>query len=202
MSDDRDSDKKISLVPQKETGKARRAVTMDVVKTAYIAEGLSEEEICDRYFLSKDVVSKLIEDHNLPELRQAYIREGLQKIQNVQLHQAERLLDLETNFKKMRLLQLEDKLRDYMAYYSRHGDFYKRHPVSGEILKNADGIPMQLSIPNVTKEINQLKESVTLSEGIKKLMNDLDSLIHSKPQAEKVSEDETIIDIDALFTKK
>lgn len=205
MSEDRDKDKSYLLVPTKETGKSRKPVSVDVVKSAFIAEGLSAQEIAERYFLSQDAVEKIVETHKLPELRKAYIREGIAKIQNIQLGQAQELLDVELGFKKLRLRQLQDKLQDYMAYYGRHKDFYKRHPSSGEILKDTDGIPMQLNIPNVAREINQLKESVTLSEGIKKLMSDLDSIIQGKPEAESIDNDGDVIDmeeIDKYFRKK
>jgi len=205
VSEDRDSDKKYYLVPQKESGKARHPVSVDVVKSAFIAEGLTVEEISSRYFLSQEIVQKVVADHKLQELRNAYIRQGIAKIQNVQLGQAQELLDVELGFKKMRLVQLQSKLQDYMAYYARHNDFYKRHPVTGDILKDTDGIPMQLNIPNVAREINQLKESVTLSEGLKKLMSDLDSLINSKPEPESIDGDGDVIDmeeVDKYFRKK
>lgn len=205
MSEDREKDKLHHIVPSPGSGKSRSPVSVDVIKSSFIAEGLSVKEIAERYRLSADMVQKLVDEHKLPELRKAYIREGISKIQNTQLNQAHEVLDLELNFKKLRLIQLQAKLEDYMAYYSRHGDFYKRHPSTGEILKDTDGIPMQLSIPNVTREINQLKESVTLSEGLKKLMSDLDSLIHEKPEAETIDNDGEVIDmdeVDKFFRKK
>src|SRR6185436_20620216 len=135
MDDQRDKDKSFKLVPSPETRKSRNPVSLDVVKSAYIAEGLSVSEIAERYFLSENSIQKIVDDAKLPELRQAYIRAGLSKIQNEQLNQAQKLLDLELNFKKMRLIQLEKELEDFMAYFGRHGDFNQRHPVSGEILR-------------------------------------------------------------------
>lgn len=207
MDDQRDKDKSHRLIPAAETGMARRlSVSVDVLKSAYIAEGLTAEQLSDRYYLSLSQVEQIIQDHKLEELRRAYIREGVSKIQNQQINQAQKLLDLEFNFKKMRLLQLEKMLEDFMAYYGRHGDFYKRHPVSGGILVDTDGIPMQIYVPNVAKEIAQLKESVTLSEGLKKLMTELDDIINKKPKGEAVGDGEgEIIDMaqyDGLFKKK
>lgn len=207
--EDRDSDKKIFLVPSTEPGKAIRPISLDVIKTAYIAGGKSAEEIAKEYVLPIEQVKNLIKDHKLPELRQAFIREGLSKIQNKQLHQAERLMEIEVQFKKLRLAQLETQLEDYMAYYGRHGDLYKRHPTTGDILKDQNGIPIQILIPNVSREISQLKESVTLSEGMKSLLHQIDDIINSPKPAEYVGgteeDGEDIIDMgefDGLFSKK
>lgn len=203
MDENRDNDKLLKLIPAQGTGQTHRAVSLDVVKSAYIAEGLNTQEIADRYFLSVSQVDRIIEENKLPELRKAYIRAGVSKIQNEQIGQAQRLLDVELNFKKLRILQLEKQLEDYLAYYARHGDFYKRHPLTGEILKDTDGIPMQVFVPNVSREISQLKESVTLSEGLKKLMTELDDIINGKPKGEAA--DDGVIDmteVDGLFKKK
>lgn len=203
MDDNRDKDKSFKLVPAPETGKARRPVSVDVLKSAYIAEGLSVKDIAERYFLSKEVVQKIVDDAKLPELRKAYILEGISKIQNEQMNQAQKLLDVELNFKKLRIIQLEKQLEDYLAYYGRHNDFYKRHPVSGDILKDTDGIPMQIHVPNVTREIAQLKESVTLSDGIKKLISQLDEIINKAPKGEAADPDTIDMDqIDGLFRRK
>ena len=204
MDEDRDKDKLIKLVPSPETGMQRRAVSVDVVKSAYIAEGLSEDDLAARYFLSKEAVAKIVEEHKLPELRKAYIIQGLAKIQSNQLTQAQKLLDIELDFKRLRIIQLERQLQDFLAYYSRHGDFCKRHPVSGEILKDTDGIPMQIHVPNVTREIAQLKESVTLSDGMKKLMAEIDSIINAKPKGQSIDPNDTLdmTEIDGIFRKK
>jgi hypothetical protein len=203
MDDQRDKDKSFKLVPAPETGKARRPVTLDVLKSAYIAEGLTVQQLAERYFLTESAVQKIVDDAKLPELRKAYVREGVSKIQNEQVNQAQRLLDLELNFKKMRLTQLEKQLEDFMAYFGRHGDFCKRHPVSGEILKDTDGIPMQIHVPNVSREIAQIKESVTLSDGLKKLMTELDDIINGKPKGEAAGDNVIEMDeFDGLFKKR
>lgn len=205
MDDQRDKDKSFKLVPAPETGKSRIPVSLDVLKSAYIAEGLSVPAIAERYFLTESQVQKIVDDAKLPELRKAYIREGISKIQNEQVNQAQKLLDIELNFKKLRIVQLEKQLEDFLAYYGRHGDFYKRHPVSGEVLKDPDGIPMQIHVPNVSREIQQLKESVTLSDGLKKLMTELDDIINGKRKGESVGDDANVInmdDVDGLFKKR
>ena len=204
MAKKQDKDSSFELIPAPEPGKIRPAISFEIIKTTFIAEGLSAEDIAKRYFLPTEAIERIIVDHKLVELRKAYIREGVAKIQNVQLHQAQKILDIEVEFKKLRLVQLEDRLNDFMAYYACHGDLYKRHPVSGDVLKDTDGIRMQLNVPNVAREIQQLKESVTLSEGIKKLMSDLDSIINGKQEAENADNDGEVIDLDAVdsFFKK
>lgn len=204
MEDDRSKDKAHKLIPTQSSGHTHRSVSVDAVKSAYIAEGLSTEEIAARYYLPLSLIEKLIEEHQLPELRKAYMREGLAKIQNTQLSQAEKLMNFDLDFKKMRLIELEQKLQDFAAYYARHGDFCKRHPVTQEILRDTDGMAMQLSIPNVTREIQQLKESLTLSEGLKKLIDHIDDVIHNRRQQPNVADDNDTgaVDIDVYFKKK
>lgn len=205
MTDDREKDKSFKLVPAVETGKSRYPVSIDSIKSAFIAEGLGSKEIAERFHLTVTQINEVIEKHQLVELRKAYIREGISKIQNVQLNQAQKIMELELNFKKMRIVQLEKQLEDFAAYYARHGDFCKRHPVSGEILKNSDGIPMQLSLPSVVREVNQLKETLTLSEGLKKLLVQVDDILNKPRELESVGNDDDIIDVDNyedMFKKK
>lgn len=202
--EDRDKDKSHKLVPQQGTGQTHRPVSIDVLKSAYIADGLSPQEISDRYYLSIGQVEKLVEDHKLPELRREYIKNGLATIKNTQLGQAQVLLDLELNFKKMRLIQLQKMLEDFMAYYARHGDFYKRHPSTGEVLRDTDGIPMQVYLPSVAKEIHSLKETVALSEGLNNLLSRIDDIINGKPKGEQAGDDNVIdmAEFDGLFSRK
>lgn len=200
--ENRDKDKSYKLIPQQGTGQTHREVSLDVLKSAYIADGLGISEIAERYHLSESQVERIVEEHKLPELRKEYIKDGLKKIRNTQLNQAQNLLDLELNFKKMRLVQLQKMLEDFMAYYARHGDFCKRHPNTGDILKDTDGIPMQIYLPSVTKEIQAIKETVTLSEGLNNLLSQLDDVINGKPKGEMI--DSNVIDmkeIDGLFKK-
>ncbi len=195
--EDRDLDKIHVYYPDK----SRKGVSKDVIKSKFIADGMTAEEIANECFLSVVTVRDIIEQEDLPELRKAYIIQGIQKIQNVQLHQAHKLMDIESNFKKLRIIQLEKVLEDFIAYYSRHGDFYKRHPVSGVILKNSDGIPMQLPLPNVSKELSQLKDSVTMSEGVRPLIHRLDEMINRSKPEEPAEDPDTfdITDVDKLF---
>lgn len=209
MDENRDKDKAHKLIPAPETGMARRtSVSLDVLKSAFIAEGLDAKQIAERYYLSQSQVEKVIDEHKLVDLRKAYIRAGISKIQSQQLGQAEKLLEVELNFKKLRLVQLEKMLEDYMAYYARHGDFFKRHPVSGDILKDTDGFSMQIYVPNVAREIKDLKESVTLSEGMKTLLTKIDDIINGnagRPDGGKGDGDGEVIDMeefDGLFRKK
>ena len=198
--EDREFDKKYIIAPMKETGLAkRRAASLDVIKSAYIAEGLSVEDISKRYALGLDKVKDLVAKHNLPELRKAYVREGITKIQNKQVNQAQKLMDVESDFKRLRIIQLEQKLSEFMAYYGRHGDFAKRHPVTGDILFDQNGMAIQIPIPNVANEIRQLKESVTLSEGLKSLLVQIDDIINKSGEEEVVVEDVVDADYSVIF---
>lgn len=193
--EDRDKDKKYKLYPTN----SHAGISVDTIKSQYIAEGKSVQEIANTSKLTLPQIQKIIDEHNLPALRAAHIRNGLEKIQNVQLQQVEKILDLESNFKKLRVMQLEKQLEDYAAYYSRHGDFYKRHPVTGDILSDTNGIPMQISIPNISREINNIKEALTLSEGSKKILDKIDEIIN--PPEDEDDEDSVIDmdDVDGLF---
>lgn len=197
MSDDREYDKKRILYP----ANSNSGVSLDVIKSKYIANGQSAEEIAEDVALPVAKIREIIENNKLPELRKAYAIQGIQKIQNTQLQQTNKLLDLENSFKKMRIIQLQEVLENHLAYYARHGDFYKRHPVHGEILKNSDGIPMQIQLPNVSRELSQLKESVTVSEGVRQLLHRLDEIINTGRPAEPAEDPDTfeITDFNEMF---
>lgn len=178
-------------------------VGVEYIKSAYIVEGLSVAELATKFFVSSDIIQKIISDNKLEELRAAHIKHGLAQLQSMQLVQAEKLMNIETQFKRIRIIQLEKTLEDYMAYYSKYGHFYKVHPITLEILKDTNGIPMQIKIPNVAHEISQLKESVSLSEGLKQLLGNIDAIIN-KPKDETTLGGD-IIDVtnyNDLFKKK
>jgi len=202
--DDREEDKKLKILPIHGTNAPRlikrEGVSIDVIKSMYIASGMSPEEIAEQTYQPLEKIQEIIGHHNLPELRKAYVVEGVRKIQNIQIAQSHKLMDLETNFKKMRIVQLEKELEEYLAYYARHGDFCKRHPTTGDILKNSDGIPMQIRLPNVSKELSQLKESVTMSEGVRTLLHRLDDIINSGRPEETIDgiNKDDIIDVEAI----
>lgn len=168
--------------------------SLDIIKSKYIADGKSIDEIAKELFVPVEQIKEIIEENKLPELRKAFVVQGIQKIQNTQIQQTQKLMDIENNFKKMRIIQLETELENHLAYYSRHGDFYKRHPVSGEILKDHNGIPMQIKLPNVAKELSQLKESVTMSEGVRSLLHRLDEIINTG-KCEEIAEDPNTFEI-------
>lgn len=200
-NEDRDLDKKIKFC--KPTG-SDHMISLDHIKSLYIASGLSPEEISKQTFIPLDQINSVIREQQLYELRKAYIRQGISKIQNEQITQAQKLMDVELNYKKLRIIQLEDQLKDFLAYYARYGDFYKRHPITGDIMKNTSGMPLQITIPNVSKEITQLKDAVTLSEGLKNLIYQLDDILNTGKPKEKVTENDDVIDIneyDGLFKK-
>lgn len=201
MNDTRDKDKKLFIMSTQ--GNRVPQVSLDVIKSRFIAEGKTADEIAKEYYVPVSHVKQIIEEHSLVELRKAYVREGVEKLQNVQLQQSHKLMDLELNFKKMRIIQLEANLTDYLAYYSRHGDFYKRHPVTGEILKDTNSIPMQIKIPDVSREISQLKEAVTMSEGLKQMLMRLDDILNKDPGKKKLSDPDVVElnegEFDSLF---
>lgn len=186
-SDNQDEIKsKVRLVPAEETGMSKQLISIEHIKAVFVTEGVSAKEIADRFFLSETQVQKIIDDNKLEELRALAIKNGLASLQNMQITQADKLMTLETQFKRMRILQLEKMLGDYMAYYTTHGHFYKLHPVSGNVLLDTNGIPMQIKIPNITNEIRDLKESVSLSEGLKLLLGQIDAIINKPKDVEKL----------------
>lgn len=191
--DNREEDKKFFLVPEK--GVRKPKVSLDVVKSIYIAEGLSPQEIANRYDISVNQVQNLVDEYKLPELRKAYLINGIKNIQNTQIQQSEKLMNLDNGFKKLRIIQLEKQLEDYILYYERHGHLSKLHPITHEILIGNDGMPIQIVVPNVAKEISQLRESVTMSEGVKQLLNKIDDILNQGVKLENVN-DGDILDID------
>lgn len=176
----------------------------EVVKTLYICDGLSEKEISHRLNLTVSTVEKIVSDNKLPELRKAFIRQGIAEIQNAQVKKAGVLMDIEASFKGMRITQLESMLRDYLGYHKKHGHFYKLHPITGDILRDMDGIPMTIKIPNISGEIKDLKESLSLSEGLKKLMSQIDDIINAPSRAVESVNDEDVIEgtFQNLFEKR
>jgi predicted transcriptional regulator len=183
-----DYDDKKTLFPP-----SKAVLGIEGIKTLYICDGLSEKEIAQRLNLSESTVSKIVAENKLPELRKAFVRQGISELQNVQVQKAQKLMDIESNFKSMRILQLESVLQDYAAYHQKHGHFYKLHPLTGEILKDMDGIPMRLKLPNITNEIKDLKESLSLSEGLKSLLGQIDELINKPSRdVENIHDDDVI----------
>lgn len=183
--------------------KFKQRVTLENIKNTYICEGLTPQELANRFFLPIESIEKFIADNKLDELRASHIKHGLALLQNVQLTQAEKLISLENSFKRMRILQLEKTLQDYMAYYSKFGHFYKVHPITSEILTDVNGIPMQIKIPNVSKEILELKESMNLSEGLKLLLSQIDDIINKPKDEETLERDVTSLEsFGGLFKKR
>lgn len=177
----------------------RQLMSVEAIKTIYICEGLSEKEIANRFNISEQTVSEIVTKNKLPELRKAFIRQGISELQNTQVEKAKKLMDIENMFKNMRISQLESVLQDYVAYHAKHGHFYKLHPISREILKDLDGLPMKLKLPDISKEIRDLKESLSLSEGLKTLLGQIDDLIN-KPSRDVENVNDGDEAIEATFT--
>lgn len=202
MDFDDKNDSNSSILTQSLSGEIIH-VGVEHIKVAYIVEGCSASDLATKFHLPVSSIEKIIQENQLDKLRAAHIKHGLAQLQSMQLVQAEKLMDIETKFKKIRIIQLEKSLEDYMAYYSRHGHFYKVHPITLEILKDTNGIPIQIKIPNVAHEISQLKESVSLSEGLKQLLGQIDDIINKPKDVEQL--DPNIIDVtnfNGLFQKK
>lgn len=190
MSSD-NSDKNQNIVVSNPKGFGTSIISLEHIKNEYICEGLSSLELSQKYLIPIVAIDRLIEENRLEELRAAHVKHGLAKLQNIQVGQAEKLMNMEVQFKKMRIAQLEKILEDHLAYYSKYGHFYKIHPISGDILRDTNGIPMQIRLPNVSKEINDLKESVQLSEGLKMLLGQIDAIINKPKDSETLDADFT-----------
>lgn len=178
-------------------------LSFEEFKNDYICSGSSEAELATKYKLPLSVVSRAVEVEKLDVLRKAHIKHGLAKLQNTQIAQADKLMNIESTFKQMRILQLEKQLEDCAAYYSRHGHFNRINPITREILKDINGMVIPIKLPNVSKEILELKESVSLSEGLKNVLSQIDELIN-KPRDEELDlKDVTSSNsFDNLFTKR
>jgi hypothetical protein len=181
-----------------------KAVSLETIKDCFIVQGMSADNIADKFSIPIKEINSIIEQFSLVEIRKNFIEKGLTDIRNIQVSQAQKLLGMETDFKKMRILQLEKQLQDYAAYYARHGHFYKIHPLTKEILYDVDGIPMYIRLPNVTKEITQLKESVVLSEGLKNVLEHLDAILNTGKKKDSAieAEFEDLSNYDGLFSKR
>lgn len=173
------------------------SVSIEMIKSVFIGEGLSIKDIAIRYHQDPKDIEAIVVGNKLEELRAIYLKEGIKEIQNVQLNQARKIMDIETNFKNMRIIQLQKTLEDFSAYYGKHGHFYQLHPLTGEILVDRNGIPVQLKLPDVSKEIAALKESVSLSEGLKNIVGQIDSILHKKStrEAQPLDDEGDIIDV-------
>jgi hypothetical protein len=180
-----------------------KTVTAQQITNVYVCEGLSIKDLADRFQIEVAAAENFVEENKLDDLRALHVKHGLEKMHSIQLAQAEKIIDIETQFKKMRLIQLQKTLDDYLAYYNVHGHFYKVHPINGQILRDTDGIPMQIRVPDVSKEIKDLKESVSLSQGLRSMLNQIDEVINS-PKNKPLTHDSTITmdEFDGVFKKK
>lgn len=202
MNFDGNDDSNRSILTEAPSGQLIQ-VGVEHIKSAYIVEGSSATELAAKFHLPIVTIEKIIQDNQLDKLRAAHIKHGLAQLQSIQLVQAEKLMDLETKFKRIRIIQLEKILEDYMAYYGKHGHFYKVHPITLEVMNDTNGIPIQIKIPNVGHEITQLKESVSLSEGLKNLLGQIDDIINKPKDVDQL--DPNVIDVtnfNGLFQKR
>lgn len=189
-------DAKTILVPAKETGKARFRVSLDVIKSAYIA-GATEAELCEQYALTPEQALKIVTDNKLPALRKAYVEQGIAAISQIQIGQAQKLLEIEGRFKALKVVQLEELLKAYAAHFTRYGHLFKVHPTTGEVLKDVNDMPMKLPIPNIINDLKDMKEAVVLNEGLKKMLVNLDDII--KPRGKLTEDTGTVVDLERDF---
>lgn len=202
MGNDSDDKSNSTILSQDERGNSIQ-IGVEHIKAAYIVEGLSASDLSAKFYIPVTFIEKIIQDNQLDKLRSAHIKHGLIQLQNVQLSQAQRLMDVESQFKRIRIIQLEKSLEDYLAYYSKHGHFYKVHPITLDIMKDTNGIPVQIKIPNVSHEISQLKESVSLSEGLKQLLGQIDDIINTPKDVHNLDSGTIdVTDYNSLFQKK
>jgi hypothetical protein len=202
-NDSRELDKNTKLVTDLTIAPADNELNVDALKTAFIVESLDAKSLATKFAISESTAAFYIEKYKLEDLRSSHVKEGLTTIKNVQLSQAEKLMDIESQFKRMRILQLESILEDHAAYFQRHGHFYRTHPVTGEILLDHDKMPVPIKLPNVTKELNDLKESVTMSEGLKHILSQIDDVINKPKPQERLSDDPIdMLALDDMFKRK
>ncbi len=202
MNPNDNDDSNRSILTQNSSGQMLQ-IGVEHIKSAYIMDGSSAQELADKFFLPVAAIEKIISDNQLDKIRAAHIKHGLASLQSVQLAQAEKLMTLENQFKRIRIIQLEKILEDYLTYYSKNGHFYKVHPISGDILNDTNGIPIQIKLPNVAAELTQLKESFSLSEGLKQLLSQIDDIINTPKDVQPI--DPNMIEMsgfDGLFQKK
>jgi hypothetical protein len=189
-------------------------VGVEQIRNDYICEGAAVKDLATKYGISSVAIELYIKKEKLDELRKIHIKHGLSKLQNIQISNAERLMHLENDFKKLRITQLIESLKDYEEYFIRHGHLNKVHPITGEILRDTSGLPLQLKLPNVAKELADLKDSVSISEGLKQMLMQIDTMINkpkeiappkqSKPEP-IITRNVEVIDMDKfdnLFKKK
>lgn len=98
-----------------------------------------------------------------------------------------RILSLDAQFKEMRLQQIESQVVEYIAYFHKHGHFKKVHPITGEVLRDTNGMPLSIPIPSLMRELQQLKETMIFSESLDSLVGQLKDVIEVKSKPDKKS---------------
>jgi len=179
-------DKKINVVTHD------NFIKLDVIKAAYIGEGLNAIQISEKFSIPVDTVQAIIQEGKLISLRRIMVRDGLHRLQNKQVRHAQDLLELENSFKHMKIQQLKVVMEDHMAYLAEYGDFYRRNK-DGEILLDQNGIPSQIKLPNAAKDIKEIKDSLVMGEGLKKILEQIQLVL----EGDEVSSED--LDLEELF---
>jgi hypothetical protein len=192
--------KKLILFPEK----SKRGVTVEELQATFITESVTFAELAEMYGLPESTIRAVAKESEWIELRKAYIRSGVAKIQNSQIQQAEKLLSLENGFKKLKLIQLESQMASFSAYYARYGHLYKVYPGTEEILLDTNGLAIPLKIPDISKEIKDLKESINIGDGITKILDRLEQLmlIGQPIKALEAPDEVDISEFEGVFEKK
>jgi len=191
MSDNEDLEKKHLIYSEKSS---RKNISKYSLKILFVAHGKSLEEISNETDIALSSLQNLCEMEKWEELRNIHIASGLQKIQNRQVNQATKLLDLENKFKELKIIQLEKILESYIAYYDKFGHLFQTDLISGEIIKNDAGIPIKLKIPDVSKEIRDIKESMITGAGVHQILEKIERIVEKSNFVRK-DESPDIIDI-------
>ncbi len=181
-----------------ESGRAT-PVSLEQIKNLYVA-GFSLEKIAATTKLTVNKLKEIVNNYQLETLKSTLTTQGLSAIQEAQLNQAQKLLDLDNCFSTLRLIQLQSQLEDVAAYFAKHGDLLKRHPITGDVLLNTDGISMQIPLPNVKKEMEALKEKINLSQGLQNILKDVDRYIKDEDTRNSLSTSDKKFSIDQFFS--
>ena len=162
----------------KKTGR-RKTVALETLKYEYLTENLSVKDIATKHRIKTDTVRLIIRDNQLDVVKKSMLSYGLMKIKNKQLSQAEQLMNIDCEFRQIRIGQLQGRLQEFKDHHEKHGDFYVRNPENNEILIDVNGFKVSFPVNNVIQEIQEMKESISLSVGLEELLHKIDDIIHN-----------------------
>ena len=150
--------------------KSNKKIKIEQIQNSYITENVTLEELAITYNLDSVFLVDLAKEEDWLSLRKKFIQEGMEKIQNDQVDYGKQLMDMGATLNKLKTKQLTEQTDAYVAYYAKHGHLNMISSADGSILRDMNGIPIPMKIPNVTREIAALKEGILVSDGLRKLM--------------------------------